>query len=417
MLNHLIKIARNKKIQEKLFIIIFSIYTLSSLETITMFEQVTVLSLIFKVLRYLTYVFFLWFSFIFFLNLTIYDLQKKNSFIQIMKNICKELIQRPIIILVFFVSFCVFIFSKNRLPLIVTLILIGSSQFDFKKIIRCALFINVMLTVITIICSELKLIPEIIIAREDGTLRYSLGFVYPLELMCNYLFIVMIYIYDHSKSFSFKDLLLINVINILLFKLTDARTSFILIMLISIIAYFLNRVDVNQLFKIIKKWMLYLFVFLCSFGSIVLSWFYSEGNYLFANINNLLSGRLLLGYQGLHEFGLSLFGKPIEWVGFGAQVDLNYASQNYNFVDCSYVKNLLDFGVILFILIIIGYIYILMNLYDQKNIIGIIVISFILIVSIVEPRLFQIEMNPFIVLMGTGLIKKIKYREEINHEI
>ena len=417
MLSQMIMIARNKKLQEKLFIIIFSIYTLSSLETITMFEQIAILSLVFKVLRYLTYVFFLWFAFVFLLNLRTYDLKNNIRLSQIIKNLSEELIQRPIIIIAIVISFCVLIVSKNRLPLIVTLILIGSSQFNFKNIIKYTLMINVLLTFITIICSELKFIPEIIIAREDGTLRYSLGFVYPLELMCNYLFIIMMYIYDHSQSFSFKDVVVINIINILLFKLTDARTSFILIMLISMVAYFFNKIDINHFFNFIKKWALCFFALVCSFGSIALSWFYSDSNLLLVYINNLLSGRLLLGHQGLNEFGLSLFGKQIEWVGFGAQTDLNYASQNYNFVDCSYTKNLLDFGVIFFILIIIGYIYILISLYNQKNIMGIIVICFILIVSIVEPRLFQIEMNPFLILMGSGLTKKISFREEIKHEI
>lgn len=417
MINRLIQFAGNKKIQEKLFIIIFSLYILSSLITITMFEQIPFISIVFKSLRYLTYIFFLWFSFIFLLNLSVYNLNDRISIYQIFKNIQKELISRPFIIISIVVSFCVLIFSRNRLPIIVVFILIGGSQFDIKKILKLVLVINISLTIVTIISSEFGIIPEIIIGRGDGTLRYSLGFVYPLELMCNYLFIIMIYIYIFPQNYSLKELIVTNIINILLFKLTDARTSFILIILVSIIGYYIKFIDITRMYCYLKKWVLCSFAIICSFGSIILAWVYNENIHLFAFLNNLLSNRLFLGNQGLKNFGISMFGKQIEWVGFGAQIDLSYASQNYNFIDCSYIKNLLDFGVFFFLLIIIGYIYILIRLYNQKDVMGIIVFCFIFLVSIVEPRLFQIEMNPFLLMIGTGLTNKIYLRKVIKNEI
>ena len=94
------------------------------------------------------------------------------------------------------------------------------------------------------------------------------------------------------------------------------------------------------------------------------------------------------------EYGLSLFGKNIEWVGFGVGAD---PTKVYNYVDCSYVQILLSYGIIILLIVIFAYFLIIKQAYVKKDYMFILIILSILILNITEPRLINIIYNPFII--------------------
>ena len=100
-----------------------------------------------------------------------------------------------------------------------------------------------------------------------------------------------------------------------------------------------------------------------------------------------------------------MFGKNIDWIGSGG-VGL-YEKVNaldYNFVDCSYIKDMFNYGIILMVLFYFHcyfiFIVILFREYKRKNYYILLSITIIFVISIIEPRLLSIPMNPFLLLVG-----------------
>lgn len=97
--------------------------------------------------------------------------------------------------------------------------------------------------------------------------------------------------------------------------------------------------------------------------AILLHAFYNPQNTIYFQLNKLLSGRLALGQNAMSEYGISLFGKDIEWIGFNMEETLR---GTYNYVDCSYVKILLDHGILFLGIVLLAYAYMLKKINTEK---------------------------------------------------
>ena len=120
---------------------------------------------------------------------------------------------------------------------------------------------------------------------------------------------------------------------------------------------------------------------------------YDSTNAVYARVNSLLSGRLRLGYQAIADYGVTLFGHPIEWIGFALGTAPDKA---YNYVDCSYLQVMLEYGVVFLILIVLLYSLAIRKAIAKKRYDLCWILLFILIFSITEPRLADLAFNPFV---------------------
>lgn len=377
---------------QSVFYIFISIYFFTSAITLTMVPRVSFLEKFFQIIRYICYLMFI--------MIIIYNIIKDTSFKRHI-YIINYLKQHILLLFMLVISFITMIKSKNKVILILVIVMWVCNFYDIKKIFKCFLVSGTLVFFIACICSLFNLIPEVIINRGE-TIRYSLGYIYPLELMTHFLFLLMLYIYLNSNEYRAIDCIYINIINILIYKITDARSSFILIFIFSILSYFIARKKIRL--KKIKEIYFYIFLLLCSIVPIISSLLYDPNNVIMYKINRILSNRLLLTNEAFNKYDLSLFGKNIEWIGFGGKLNPSSISDIYNFVDCAYAKCLFDYGIITTIFIILGYAAIYRYSFKENNCILILIISITLIVSIVEPRLFSIELNPYILLMNKGLL-------------
>ena len=122
------------------------------------------------------------------------------------------------------------------------------------------------------------------------------------------------------------------------------------------------------------------------------------------HINQFLNGRLELANIAFDTFGFNFFGQSIHWIGSGANFTDSVLLSEYNFVDCSYMKNIFDFGLIYTLIILLAYIVLLKSFYENHDMHGILIIFTIMIICIFEPRLIQLEFNAFIILLSPILM-------------
>lgn len=392
--------------KKNIYFFCLMIYTFCNLVSITMIDEVSILSFIFKLLRYITY-----FGFGVLCCVSVYP-NKIRGFKCFFDKGLKFVLRHYILLFYLVLSLLILLIGKNRLPLVLALILWGSYEYDFKEVLKIIFKVNVVFMAITMLCELTDFLPDIIITRGSD-LRYSMGYIYPLELMSHFLFIVLMYIFLRQEKFNTNDFLYINAINILLFKITDARTSFLLVLFVTLSTLIITKYKLNKLVSKINIYMVISFVLLCSLGSFLLALLYTPESELMLFLDKLLSGRLELGHNAIASYGITLFGQKIEWVGFGAQVDPNTVRTIYNFVDCSYLKNAFDMGILFLLFTLVGYIYIGYKFIHTSNIYGILILMVILVLCVLEPRLVQIAMNPFIILAGDGLLMDNESMKEV----
>lgn len=393
---------KKSDIIEKIFYIIIAVYFLLSGMTMTMIEDVKIISLFAKLGRYACYI-----AFLFIITCNVVDFRKKLTLKGIFLDFFNYFKKHIILVLVLCNTILILFSAKSRAPLILVLLIWACSFYDFKKIIKLYLSVMFGFMLFTWATSLFKIVPEIIITRAERQ-RFSLGFIYPLETMTFFLFLVICYVYIKAKKFNIKDFLLIQVVAYLLYALTDARTSYFLVVGVSLVALIYAKTKIEVLLEKISPKFCYMMVAVLILSILGCGYFYNKDNAILSKLNDLLSTRLELMYQAFQSYGLSLFGEKIKWVGFGGQSDPALVEKIYNFVDCGYAKMLLDYGIVFSIFVCVGYALMYQYALEKKDYILILAVTMVLLVSIMEPRIVSIEMNPFVLLLGFLFMKENK---------
>lgn len=393
---------KKSDIIEKIFYIIIAVYFLLSGMTMTMIEDVKIISLFAKLGRYACYI-----AFLFIITCNVVDFRKELTLKGIFLDFFNYFKKHIILVLVLCNTILILFSAKSRAPLILVLLIWACSFYDFKKIIKLYLSVMFGFMLFTWATSLFKIVPEIIITRAERQ-RFSLGFIYPLETMTFFLFLVICYVYIKAKKFNIKDFLLIQVVAYLLYALTDARTSYFLVVGVSLIALIYAKTKIEVLLEKISPKFCYMMVAVLILSILGCGYFYNKDNAILSKLNDLLSTRLELMYQAFQSYGLSLFGEKIKWVGFGGQSDPALVEKIYNFVDCGYAKMLLDYGIVFSIFVCVGYALMYQYALEKKDYILILAVTMVLLVSIMEPRIVSIEMNPFVLLLGFLFMKENK---------
>ncbi len=348
---------------ECLFLCAYIIYLSAALCDMTMFGTNAEIKLILRFVRYISY--------------TLVCLK-----IFINEFYCKDLLK---IIIAAGLVIVGFVFNKDKAYIFYTLLLIGAIGVQSKNLLNVTLICQTITLVVAFISCFLGIVPDHIY-DETTRMRHSLGFSWTTTPAALYFFAMLIYVYLRKGKIKWFEFLIMELVDLWLYKMTDSRMNFFLssFMLVFIMLYHL----VN---KMIFKYNIFCILpsLLCVF-SVIIHWYYNPGNPIMNKLNDLLSGRLRLGKAAIEKYGIRLFGSKIEWVGFNA-----YGPQGeYNMVDNSYLQILLEHGFVLLILIILLYTALLYFAFKRGDIYMCLIVSFILAISVLETRLVSFAFNP-----------------------
>lgn len=298
------------------------------------------------------------------------------------------------ILIVSALQYVVFLKTGNMAMIILWVFILASKDIDFDQIIKYSFIINVYLMLFVVTSSLFGIIEDRIYLRYNGTYRYSMGYQYTTNIANLYMHMIFMYVYWKKKKISVVSIILLMSVNILLFKLTDTKNAFSMGVVVLIGAFVIKTsVYLSRPHKWINA------IYLCcvpffAVASIGMTVFYNRDVSWMNSINKILSGRLQLGYKGIEQYGIRLFGNKIEWVGGGYIYEVS--KKIYNYVDSSYVQFLLEFGLAALILACI-YIVTLNYKAIKKNDVWFGLVMFAIAVhSIPDPQLMWLECNPFL---------------------
>lgn len=380
-------------VQEMFFFLIYVIYLSAVLGELTVFAENSAGALLLKGLRYLCYLL---------------------AVIKIIRDAYakKQLFE---MIFVFVCVACTVVFSTNNVFGFYLLMLLAAKDINVQKIIKITCYIQGGVLAVFVGLSQLGIIQDYIF-DPNARVRHGLGFVWTTTAPILYFFFVMSYIYIRREKMHIVEFAILELVNYWLFVMTNARMSFALSSVLLVFIFFMrfywqNRTNVN-----LKLWNALLILspaIMCCLA-LYLHAGYDSSSVMWNKLNSLISGRLALGYDGIKKYGLTLFGQPIEWVGFSH----GESTANYNYVDCSYLQILLENGIVLLILIVLAYVYIMYMAVKVKDKYLQTMILFIVVFSITEPRLMHLGFNPYpfflTVFFSRGAGENL-FRKQKNH--
>lgn len=354
--------------QEFIFLLLYVIYLISVILGYTVFEENDTCALIFKGLRYFCYL------------LAIIKIIRDGFY----KNqIFEVIIVAALVILTV-------LFSQNKIFAFYFLIILAAKDINMRRILKVSCYVQGIVLAVIVGLSQFGILQDYIFDPNTRG-RHGLGFTWTTTAPIMYFFFMMVYVYLRREQVHALELVILEIINYWLYLKTDARMCFFLSSLMLLYVFAMRYYWVNRYNAIKKNKVLVLApAFMCCVG-IALHLFYNSGSETWNRINDLLSGRLALGYAGMQTYGLSLFGTPIEWIGF----DHNASAGTYNYVDCSYMQILLENGIVSLAVIVLIYTYIMYMAIKTKDFYLQTVILFIVVFSITEPRLMNLGFNAF----------------------
>ena len=126
-----------------------------------------------------------------------------------------------------------------------------------------------------------------------------------------------------------------------------------------------------------------------------------------------LTGRLLYGSMAIEEYGIKPFGDNIIFTGQRAEGELE--ELEYNYVDSSYLKILINYGPFMLIAILIFLILLTRYSFNKKDYYLLSIILVIELYCFMDSFLFCIELNPYLLLLCNIIypLKRKKSKIEI----
>ena len=298
----------------------------------------------------------------------------------------------------------------DRSFLACVIFIMASGSIDLDDIVKAVLTMLSVTVMLTGGLCAYGVIEDLMFKRQDIPIRHALGFNYPSTMMSDLFFIVVLYCWVMKMELSLLDMLLIEVLNLILFKLTDSRFGFLMIAVMTAGVYIFGLVRKKEIFAGRVRGFLVdgfgILMTLIMAGMCAIS---RTG--LGQLLDRLLTKRIQYMTAGFRNYGVHLFGKNIQWVGFGGSDNTDSLLESYNFVDNSYARILMNYGILIFILVLVILIVMSRAVRIQYQDGRIILVLCVLMYCFVEPRLTDIYVNPFLFaaapfIRGTFLEKR-----------
>lgn len=302
------------------------------------------------------------------------------------------------------VSVLCFLSNSNMTMVLYMVFFVSAYDLDAERFLKVTVAVQGFLLAFVVLGSQIGLVEDYIFTPESR-LRHGLGFSWTTTSAILFLFIVFEYIAVRKEKIKYMELILLEFFGFILYELTNSRMAF------ALCSVFLVVIAAAKLFQFrfpISKFFRKLFVLvpgaLCVLA-IAIHAFYNPGSALWEKLNDFLSGRLKLGKTGIADYGISLFGTPITWVGYSARQPV---VDNYNYVDCSYLRILLEYGIIFLVIVVAIFSIIVYKAVKSRNYFLVWSVVFVLILSITEPRLMNLSFNPFSVLVVCKMVPRLR---------
>lgn len=284
--------------------------------------------------------------------------------------------------------------TGNKSMLIYWIFIVAAHDIELKKIVKAAIAVHLFCMVVIIGSSVFGVIEDRIYMEGADRARASLGYQYTTDVSNYFFHIILMYVYLKEENISWESIGVLEICNLVLFKLTDTKSAFILGALLLGGVILLKAFKVLRINNIGYKFCVVLCMPTLAGIMVFLSIFFNNQVLWMVKLNDMLNGRLELGYKAYKTYGLRFLGQKIQWVG-GSNI-YKGTKEVYNYVDSSYLQILLSYGVIFFIMISVLFVIYALKMIRKSDVFLMMVLTFVALHSTLDPQLLWMAYNPFL---------------------
>lgn len=325
----------------------------------------------------------------------------------IVKILITPYTKRQWVMQIFFLLLTAVVFyrSRERGILFLAFTVLGMKNMSVKKVFHVGLWVWSVCSIVLSIFSFFRL--EHTVYRVHAKLglghifRWSLGFSHPNILHITYLALCAFLLYELEDRYKFRHFVCLMAGNLLVFLYSVSFTGFAIVTLLLVGCLY---VQIRPKFCLVEKLLANLVLPICLVLSFVLPFYLYDPRYSYKvqKLNFMLNTRIWLAEQFLRSEYRSLFG-----------ADISKVVKSSMTIDNSYVWGYINYGLIPFTVIILGYFALLFyDTHKQKTRELVILVCF-LAAGWTEPLLFNTSFkNVTLIFVGSFLFLQKEGVEE-----
>ncbi|MEE6664495.1 polymerase [Limosilactobacillus fermentum] len=305
--------------------------------------------------------------------------------------------------------------SQSYLILDMMALILGAKGVHFRKIIKWYYQIGLIMLIAVILYSLMGVITNLAYVVQDRGIRYALGIVYPTDLASHVLYLMAAKSYLDFKKLCWKHYVFFLVMALLMWQVANARLSTITAIILVVCLIIAKKAQNGNRFAQQTASLYWIFTPILIFVDIMATLNYDPMNQLFIKANSIFSNRLALSSEALQKYGVNLWGNHVIEHGWGGAKGLKMADINalkYFYIDSSYIRLLIIYGVVALILITVIMMCISLRATVEHDYALVTVMLVVTLSCLVEQHLLDISFNPF--LLAAFTITWPRKKESLN---
>ena len=287
--------------------------------------------------------------------------------------------------------------------LMMMVFVLGAKNVQFRRIVQWYFYLSLVFMMLLAVIAIIGIVPNLIYYSNLRPTRYSLGMAYTTFVASHVVYIALAYCYLRFGKLKWFDYVGIIAIALVTLKLTNTRLDFYEMLLLIPIMWIAQRAQRGKSISRVFASFWWTATPLLSALTIIGAYFYSPSNHIYQKLNSLFTGRLSLSYEAFQRYPVSLLGRNIVEHSYGGAKGAKFANNNlyalsshYFYIDSAYIRMLLVWGGVVFLLVIGGIIYITVKETAKKQYILPAIFILIAINAMFEPHILQMIYNPFL---------------------
>lgn len=272
--------------------------------------------------------------------------------------------------------------------------IVAAKNVDFSNIAKVFLFTITTGLFITFILAKTGIIRGLAYSRPNGAMRYALGTIYPSDLAARCFCLMLAYVIVKNFKLCLPEYIGLIALTATTYVVTDTKVDLILMALLVLASIFHEKFVSILEFLTSRGIALILGTAVCAM--ILATYFYTPNNHILLSLNNALSGRLYFSHMAFDKYNMTMLGQYIEQRGFGGETNTVI---NYFYIDSSYIRVLMMFGAIVFVILVAYLLYLSYTFMNTRNYTLEIALIFIALSALIDQHMWELSFN--IVFLAT----------------
>lgn len=290
--------------------------------------------------------------------------------------------------------------SHNQTMVLYSILFIAAAGVSSEKIVKCAVYVQGAALIVFPLLSQLGVVMDYVYDPSERE-RHCLGFLYTTFAPILFFHFALGVVFLMRRRISVIVLLLLEAVNYYFYVMTDtAMTFYTLTLFLFILLMYRLAGEHKHVSPGLKCFFLFYPAIMMAVSVAVVMMFDPEDKW-WLSINEMVHHRIALGYFGMKKYGVSLFGKEIEWIG--SAVAGGEIAGDYNYVDSSYMQLLYNYGVVFITAVLIIYVVLIYISIKNDDFVLCIIYLAILTLALSEPRLMHLTFNCFPLLLFSAI--------------